>query len=89
MTCRNGPVLSSSLVFAPLGQPPGHLQSAAAELVQPRQPPPSLLVGPLQGAGEEVGKFGLGPVGSPHLLQLGFQMIGDVQQMAHIIECIP
>jgi len=57
--------------------------------VQAWQPPPSLLIGPVQGGGEKVSKFGLGPVGSPHLPQLGFQVIGEVQQVAHIIERIP
>ncbi len=83
------PVLPPRLVFAPLGEPPGHLQTAAAELVQARQPPPAVLVGSLRRSTREDRQISA----SAHavrseLSQTVREMIGQIEQMADVVECV-
>ena len=48
------PVRPPGLLEAPLGQAAGDLEAAAAELVQPRQPPPTVFLETVLDRGREV-----------------------------------
>ena len=79
-------VLAPRLVFAPLGKPPGHLQTAAAELVQARQPPPAVFVGALRDRLEKSAISASAQAVRPSLRQTVDEMIGEIEQIPDVVE---
>ena len=56
--------------------------------MQARQPPPAVFLGPLRDRLEKIGELGLGPGRSTQLRQAVGEMIGDVEQIPDVVECV-
>ena len=76
------------LVFTPLAQPSGHLQTPTAQLVQARQPPPAVEVCTLRDRFDEVSHLRFGPGRSIQFGQTTIKMIGQLKQVPDVVEGI-